>query len=246
MPTFQSEQFIDAAVRSVLAQSVPDLELLIADDGSTDKTTEIIGLWQQRDNRVQLVSNQRLGGPGPARNAAISHARGSFIAFLDSDDVWFSEKLAVQLQSMSRTSAGLSYTGYRRIDEMDRPLSIVRPPDSVTRERLLRSNVIACSTVIYDRRRLGLRFMPELARGQDYAMWLELLRSGAASGVPEPLALYRVRSESVSSNKWKSANSIWDVYREAGVTSRVRSSWYFAHYAVHGVKRRLRELRRYP
>ncbi len=247
MPAYQSEQFIAEAIGSVLGQSMQNLELLVVDDGSTDRTVEIIEAWQGRDSRVRLIpGGGRREGPGPARNLAIAHASGAYIAFLDSDDVWYSRKLERQLQVMASGRAALCYSGYQRMTESGRKLSVVRPPTAVTRAKLLRSNVIACSTVVYDRGQLGLRFMPDLPRGQDYALWLDLLRWGPAHGVPEPLALYRVRTDSVSSNKWRSARSTWAVYREAGVTSKVRSCWLFGHYAVSGVQRRLRDLRPSP
>ena len=114
-------------------------------------------------------------------------------------------------------------------------------PPRVGRAALLKGNVIGCLTAVYDSHRFGRAEMPPLRRRQDYGLWLELLAGGeAAHGLPEVLADYRVRAGSLSGDKRAAARDTWALYREVERLPRLRAAWYFAHYAVGGVAKRLR------
>ena len=246
MPARNSARHLEQAVESVVLQTHRDWELIVVDDGSTDATWSILGRLAARDARIRTLRLPHSAGPARARNLAIQSAAGRFIAFLDSDDLWLPAKLERQLDVMQRTGAVLSFTAYRKIDSHGNlGHSVIEVPPTVTYAELLKTNVIACLTAVYDALALGKMVMPE-GRHEDYALWLAILRrtSGAAGtpavGINEALACYRVHDGSVSHNKLKAAGLQWAVYRQVERLSLRRSLYYFLHYAWHGLRKALR------
>ena len=176
--------------------------------------------------------------PWSARNAAISAARGAYVAFLDSDDVWLPQKLDRHIAFMKAADAPLSFTAYRKIHEDDSLGGLVSVPDTVDYDALLYLNCIGCSTAIYDTTRLGKVFFPDIARRQDHGLWLKILRKGLrARGLNEPLTLYRVRKQSVSSNKLIAAGYQWQLYRRIEGLSLGSTLLHFAGYAYRGIRK---------
>ncbi|CAN5691500.1 glycosyltransferase family 2 protein [soil metagenome] len=242
-PVWNAAATLGETVASVRAQSMPDWELLLVDDGSADGSRALAEALAAGDGRIRLLGWGARQGAAAARNAAIRAARGRFIAFLDADDLWYPEKLAAQLGFMAAGGHGFVFSAYRRIAEDGRPLGIVRPPARVLYRDLLKGNVIGCLTAVYDTARFGKVEMPSLARRQDFGLWLELLRrSGeAAHALPEVLADYRVRAGSLSADKRAAARATWALYREHERLSLPRAGWYFLHYAARGLAARLGE-----
>jgi glycosyltransferase involved in cell wall biosynthesis len=246
MPARNSARHLEQAIESVVRQTHRDWELIVVDDGSTDATWSILERLAARDARIRTLRLPHSAGPARARNLAIQLAAGRFIAFLDSDDVWLPAKLERQLDVMQRTGAVLSFTAYRKIDSHGNlGHSVIEVPPTVTYAELLKTNVIACLTAVYDALALGKMVMPEV-RHEDYALWLAILRRtfGAAgtpvAGINEALACYRVHDSSVSHNKLKAAGMQWAVYRQVERLSLRRSLYYFLHYAWHGLRKALR------
>lgn len=223
MPCFNTESYVEAAVRSVLAQTHTDLELLIVDDASTDTTGSIVAGLAREDGRVSLHRLQTNGGAARARNHAIERATGDYVAFLDSDDLWLPAKLERQLRFAQIVGAPLTYTSYYKIDTdasadetvMRARGRVIDPPGVLDYRTMLEANYIGSPTAMYDRRQLGTRLMPDLRKRQDYAMWLSILRSGGtARGLLEPLAAHRHRSDSLSHSKVQLAAWNWRLYRQ--------------------------------
>ena len=239
-PVWNAAATVAETVASVQAQSFADWEMLLVDDGSADGSGALLARLAAREPRIRVLSHAENRGAAAARNHAIREARGRFLAFLDADDLWRPEKLATQLGFMRAHGHPLTFTAYRRITADGRPLGTVRPPPSVTREGLLRGNVIGCLTAVYDTAFFGKVEMPPLARRQDYGLWLELLRrTSHAHALPQVLADYRVQAGSLSAGKAGAARDTWRFYRQHERLSRVRAAWYFAHYAVRGMVKRL-------
>ncbi len=241
MPAHDVAPYLEASVSSVLAQTHTQLEVIVVDDASSDATAAIAARLAARDARVRVIRFRTNVGAARARNAGIETALGRYIAFLDSDDLWLPDKTARQLQAFRETGAALCYTGYGTIDEEGRVRNAaMHVPERVTHAELLNSNVIPCSSAMYDTRRVGKRYMPDIRKRQDYGLWLALLKDAerrshpAAVGIDEPLMLYRVRAQSVSSNKLSAARYQWRIYRELERLSLWRSFYCFAHYAILG------------
>jgi teichuronic acid biosynthesis glycosyltransferase TuaG len=239
-PVWNAADTLAATVASVRAQSLPDWEMLLIDDGSTDGSGALAARLAAEEPRLRLLGWAENRGAAAARNAGIGAARGRFVAFLDADDLWRPEKLAVQLDYMERTGAAFVFSAYRRIDAAGRPLGRVSVPARVDHAALLRSNVIGCLTAVYDAAHYGPVEMPDLRRRQDYGLWLRLLARGApAHGIDAVLADYRVRPSSLSGNKLAALAATWTLYREAAGLSRPRAGWFLAQNAALAARRRL-------
>jgi teichuronic acid biosynthesis glycosyltransferase TuaG len=239
-PAWNVDRLIGETIESVRAQTFGDWELLIADDCSTDQTTAIVGRYAASDPRIKLIRQPRNGGPALARQAAIDHAQGRFLAFLDSDDLWLPPKLELQLAFAQRTRAPLSYTAFRRIDEEGSATGrLVNVPDSLTYEQLLKNTSIATLTALVDRELAG-RIAMKNEPYDDFCLWLSILRPGlVAHGLNEDLARYRVRGHSVSSRPLRSAGWVWHIYRDVERLPPVKAAWCFAHWSTRATLKRL-------
>ena len=238
MPCFNSASFVGDAIESVIGQTLGDWELIVVDDHSVDNTVEIVKSYQSSDPRIKLLTLGENQGAAGARNAAINLSQGRYIAFLDSDDWWRPEKLSVQLKALEAGDARICFASYEKADEQKYLHGLVAAPAAVSFSDLLKFNPIGCSTAIYDTVRCGGKvLMPSIRKRQDYGLWLRLLKDGGcAIGLEAPLAFYRVRRNSVSSNKFSAALYHWKVLREEGGVSVLSAAYYFCFYAVRGLK----------
>jgi len=224
----------------VKAQGLADWEMLVADDASADRTAAIVAAAAAEDARIRLIRLERNGGVARARNAALAAARGRFVAFLDSDDLWLPQKLQRQVDFMQAVDAAVSYTAFRRIDETgNRVGRLVAVPARLTYRQLLKNTAIATLTGMVDTAKTGPIRMTE-ARRDDYILWLSLLRRGfVARGLQEDLARYRVVRGSLSSKPKRSAAWVWNVYRRVEGLGPLQSAWCMAHYGTRAILKRL-------
>ena len=228
MPVYNTRRFLRESARSVLTQTKADLELILVDNNSTDGSDEIIEELGASDDRVVCLSCEKPGA-APARNMAIKHARGRYIAFLDSDDLWLPEKLERQIAFMEKNSYVFTHTYYEKISmDGEKRIKVVERPAKLSYEDLLRSNQIGCLTAVYDSDALGKKPMPDIKARQDYGLWLDILKNQhAAYCVPEVLAKYRVNmSGSLSSNKYANVRHNWELFRNVEGMSVIRTAYY--------------------
>lgn len=227
-PVYNAAASLAETIQSVVQQSYPHWEMLLVDDCSTDDSVSIIERYSREDPRVRLIRLERNSGAAVARNTAIEAAKGRYIAFLDSDDLWLPEKLERQLGFMQETGHAFSYTGYQKIDAAGEPTGqCVTSPARLSYRQLLKSNRIGCLTAMYDTAQLGKVSMPLIRARQDYALWLKLLkRVEYGYGLDECLALYRVGPASVSSNKLKMVKYNWKLFREVERFSPLKALYY--------------------
>jgi teichuronic acid biosynthesis glycosyltransferase TuaG len=232
-PAHNASRFLPRTVASVRAQTFVDWEMCIVDDGSSDGTAERVGELAREDPRIVLIRRPQAGGPAAARNEGIERSRGRYVAFLDSDDLWRPDKLAIQHEFMQRTGSTFSYTGYSLIDEQDHALGkTVRVPSRLTYRELLQNTIIGCLTVMVQRERLGAHRMPDLRQHEDLSLWLDLLREGgSAEGIAQDLASYRIVRGSASRDKVRSALHLWSVYRRREKLGLFDAAWCYGHYA---------------
>ena len=233
MPAFNAERFIQESIESALAQTLGDIELLVADDASTDRTRAIVAELARRDSRIRLLKVERNTGPAAARNRAIEAACGRYISFLDSDDCWLAHKLERQIDAMRANEWAFSFGGYEIIGSDGAIRSRVGAPEFVTYHRLLRNNVVGCLTAVYDSAILGKVFAPSVGRS-DLGLWLRVVRkAGEGRGLNEILAQRRLHSMSFSTRKRRVARQNWQIYRQEGF-GLLSSLWYFGAYAATG------------
>ena len=237
MPTYKAEQFISASIDSVINQTYKNWELIIIDDCSADKSNKIIEDYMQRNEKIKLVSLKSNVGPAITRNKGIEEAKGYYIAFLDSDDLWHPEKLSKQISFMQEHDIALSYTAYYRIEEKSgKVIGQINVPHKVDYTELLKQNIIGCLTAIYDTEKIGKVYMPAILKRQDFALWLSILKKVPyAYGIDEPLAYYRVRTASVSSNKLLASTYNWKLYREVEKLPLHKAIYYFGCYTYRSI-----------
>lgn len=202
-PVYNAERFLESTAQSVFNQNFACWEWILVNDCSTDNSWKIMQELARVDNRVRVYSNDINLKSGRTRNFAIEKAKGRFIAFLDSDDVWHPEKLSKQISFMIANGYFFSHTSYGYIDEEGNKIkSTLRVSKSIDYKGLLKRTEIGCLTAIYDADKLGKCYMSEHACKQDYALWLSILKKGVKSyGLDEELAFYRQVSTSTTSKK---------------------------------------------
>lgn len=194
MPSYNASRFIAESINSVFLQAYSNWELLIVDDCSMDNSVRIAQKFVDIDKRVRLFPLEKNVGAAAARNVAIGQAKGQYIAFLDSDDVWEEDKLKKQLAFMEENSYAFTFSNYYVMEEDGRKIgNIVRVPTSLTYHQYLRNTIIGCLTVIIDRKQTGDFRMPLIKSSHDMALWLLIMKRGfKAYGMKETLAGYRL------------------------------------------------------
>lgn len=197
MPSYNTADYILKSIESVLMQTYTNWELLIVDDCSSDNTREILdGI---SDERIKVYYNEQNSGAALSRNKALREAKGKWIAFLDSDDLWTSDKLEKQISFMKNNDYHFSYTEYAQIDEKGNNVNtIVSGPQKITKHSLFNYCWMGCLTVMYDSEFIGLVQIEDLKKNNDYAMWLKISRKATCYLLKEKLGMYRIRSGSIS------------------------------------------------
>lgn len=216
MPAYNSADFIVEAIQSVLQQTHLNWELLIIDDASVDDTVIITQKFASTDSRIQLFQNKTNLGAGVSRNIGIKAAQGSFIAFLDADDLWMPKKLEIQLEFMKSHDLDMTYSSYYLINESGKELfKKIEALPILSYKKLLKSNYVGNLTGIYSVKKLGKIYSPTLRKRQDWALWLTILKKlESTKGIIEPLAKYRIRENSISNNKTSLLKYNYLIYRE--------------------------------
>lgn len=214
MPAYNSEAFISESIKSVLQQSYANWELLIIDDASSDATKKIIQKFFSEDGRIQLLQNDINLGTHHSRNKGIKAASGNFIAFLDADDRWKAEKLEKQLKVLSKPNVAACFSSYELMSEDGAALNkIVQALPVLHYHKLLKANYVGNLTGIYNVKILGKIYCPDILKRQDWALWLKVIEEGGPmEGIQEPLAVYRVRKNSISTNKLEMLTYNFKVY----------------------------------
>lgn len=239
MPAYNAQKYIIESIESVLSQTYSNWELIIINDASTDETKSICLGYAKLDNRIKYIELEVNGGITNGRNLAISYAKGGFIAFLDSDDIWKKEKLEQQVSFMLLNNIYFSFTGYELIDSSSNSLNKkVMVPDKVGFFELLKYNPIGCLTVVIDIRHLKKASFPNI-KHEDYATWLSLLFENniEAYGINKSLAAYRRTDNSVSSNKVKTLAWTYNIYRNYLGNSILKSTFYLARFIFYTLKK---------
>lgn len=232
-PLFNGESFIEETIKSVISQSYGNWEMIIVDDCSKDDGPKIIENYANVEKRIKLIRLAENGGGAVARNRAIKEAKGKYIAFLDSDDIWYPDKLKKQIKFMEENNYPFTYTWYEKISEEGERLGeAVRSKEKVDYNELLKSNQIGCLTAAYNQDKLGKVYMPLIRKRQDYALWLQILkRTKYGYCLEENLAQYRLVSDSISSNKISLLKFNWQLFYQIEKLNLIKS-FYFLSFNV--------------
>jgi teichuronic acid biosynthesis glycosyltransferase TuaG len=240
-PSYNSENFIKDTIDSVISQTYQNWEMIIVDDRSNDNSAEYIQTLIENDSRIKLIVLEKNVGAAEARNKALEVAKGKYIAFLDSDDIWLPEKLEKQLDFMQKNEYAFTFTSYIPISEDGtEEYPIISVPSEIDYNGYCKNTIIGCLTVIIDKEKTGDFRMPNIKSSHDMALWLLIMKRGfKAYGLNEVLAKYRLVSTSNTSKKYKAVADAWKVYREIEKLSLIKSSWYFMHYIFNAIKKRI-------
>ncbi|MBR4084704.1 MAG: glycosyltransferase family 2 protein [Lachnospiraceae bacterium] len=244
VPVYHAQKYIKETIDSVCAQTYDAWELLLVVDGEQDPTIPVIKevIENEEESRIRLIIQEQNKGAALARNRGVQESAGRYIAYLDADDLWESDKLEKELDFMRRKEAEFVFTGYEFGDENAVGTGkVVRVPEKLTYRQALKNTTIFTSTVMFDTERISkdILEMPNM-KSEDTALWWKVLRNGyAAYGLDENLVTYRRPAKSLSSNKLSAIRRIWDLYRKAEKLSIPYSCYNFCFWAIKAVLRRV-------
>lgn len=237
-PVFNASATIHESVESILSQNHDDFELILINDASTDDSHKILKSFAALDSRIKLINNMSNLGPSFSRNLGISHSKGRFLAFCDSDDVWLPNKLSTQLDVMQNECAAVCCSAYVAFDDALTIGHVISPPKNIFYNDLLRYNYIGCSTAVIDRAHTGDVIFPDVRRAEDYALWLQIsFFKYKIIGVQETLVRYRISPSGESSNKIKAAFGHFMALWEREDIGILRTAMLFVVYIYLGLKR---------
>ena len=240
IPTFNVEKYIDRTIECVANQTFKNIEIIIVDDCSSDNTVNIVKeIMLKRDNIRLFIQPQNLGA-AEARNRGLFEAKGQYVAFLDSDDLWEQRKIEMQIQDMKSHNIAFSYTTYDFVDSEEKQL---KGPIKIKRiakyKDLMTKTIISTPTVVIDRNLTGDIYMPSRRTGQDYAFWLLLLRNNDAYGIDIALTHVRRRPGSLSKNKLQNIKDVWEVQTINESIPKFAAFFHVIGYCMYTIKKRL-------
>lgn len=238
-PVYNAEKYICKTLESIFAQTYKDIEIVLVDDCSNDKSAQIIATYKESHPEIVYFLQPKNMGAGAARNKALELASGQYVAFLDSDDLWLPEKTERQIKLMKEKNSPFSYAAIEMMDEDGKTIKGKRNlKETCDYKYLLCNTIIATSSVIVDRSVLGDFRMPLRRGGQDYATWLSLLKNGdIAWGINEILVRYRVSNNSLSSNKFKSIKQVWEIQTQDEKINKVVASFHVMCFCFNAFKK---------
>lgn len=238
-PVYNVEKYIDKTLESIFAQTYKDIEIVLVDDCSKDNSAQIIAKYKEKHPEIIYFLQPKNMGAGAARNKALELASGQYVAFLDSDDFWLPKKTEKQIKLMKKKKSPFSYAAIEMMDEEGKTIKGKRNlKETCDYKYLLHNTIIATSSVIVDRSMLGDFRMPLRRGGQDYATWLSLLRNGAvACGINETLVRYRVGSNSLSSNKFKSIKQVWEIQTQDEHINKIAAAFHVGCFGFNAAKK---------
>jgi teichuronic acid biosynthesis glycosyltransferase TuaG len=240
-PCFNSAEYISDCIDSVVNQSYQNWEMIIIDDNSSDQSVKLIKKKKSSEDRIKLIELKENVGSAMARNYAIKSAKGRFIAFLDSDDKWYSNKLSLQIDFMKTNKIFFSFTSYDIINNNGKPTNkVISVPKKISHSEYLKNTIIGCLTVIIDTKNIRIPLMKDIRTSHDMLLWLDILKNeGYAFGLNQVLASYRLSSNSNTKNKLFAAIDVWRVYRDYERLNLIDSFYNFMHYAFNALKKRI-------
>ena len=238
MPSWNTSKYIAESIMSVINQTYTKWELIIVDDCSNDDTDNVVA--QFNDERIRYLKNEKNSGAALTRNYAIREANGEWIAFLDSDDLWYPEKLEKQLEFMNTHGYVFSYHNFEKIDEESNKLNVlVSGPSVVTKRKMYNYGYPGCLTFMYSAKVFGLIQIKDIKKNNDYAILLKLCKKADCYLLDENLAQYRIRKKSISHDKlWKKLKSHYDLFHFCDEKIAPIALWYACWNMFYGLMKK--------
>lgn len=245
MPTYNCGRFIRESIESVIAQTYTAWELLIVDDCSTDNTAEVVAAY--KDSRIHYLRNEQNRGAALTRNRALREAKGRYIAFLDSDDLWLPEKLKKQIAFMEQNGYAFTYHEYTEIDEVSKPLGVYVSGKKIVGQWGMKSCCWpGCLTVMYDTQVIGLIQIPDIKKNNDSAMWLQAIQMANCYLLAENLAQYRRRVDSITPDTiWKKIGWHYILFRQGTGMNPFSSVFWMCANIIGNSYKKIRYVKRY-
>ena len=241
-PVFNCEKYIAETIKSVQDQSYKEWELILIDDCSTDNSPDIIKSIARNDSRIVYLKQPINGGAAVARNAGLNFAKGQYIAYLDSDDLWKPEKLEKQVAFMTNNKFSFCCCNYEMIKDNGKVTKVVKVPKKSTYGKFLRTTLIHTSGIIGDVSLIdkSLFIMPNVRRGQDSATWAQVIKAGhPCYGLPETLHCYRQVGGSLSHDRMAAIKRTWYWYRKIEHLNFFYALFCFAGHSIHAIMKRI-------
>ena len=245
MPSYNTASYIQETVESVLKQTYTNWELIIVDDCSTDDTDDILATFT--DKRIRIYKNEKNSGAAVSRNKALREANGKWIAFLDSDDLWSSDKLEKQITFMKKNGYSFSYTNYEEIDVNGNKTGVsITGPKKITKTGMFNYCWPGCLTVMFDANKIGLIQIEDIKKNNDYAMWLKVCRKADCFLLDETLGQYRKgRIGSVSTHSIKTMIGWhYKLYHEAECMGKIESLYNTGRNLIFGFYKKKRYVKK--
>lgn len=243
MPNYNCERFVKETIFSVINQTYSNWELLFVDDNSNDQSLNIVKEIAKTEKRIRIFENKENMGAAYSRNLAIQNAKGKWIAFLDSDDIWDKYKLEKQINFMEQYDYHFSFTKYDEIDEANNPLNIeVTGPRVVNKRKMFNYCYLGCLTVMYDSDIVGIiQINNNIAKRNDYALWLKVIKKiDKCYYLDENLASYRKRNKSISSgSKFKLIKYHYYLFRNSENMNWFMSIWHTFLNLIYGSMKKM-------
>ena len=247
MPTYKCGHFIEESIKSVQAQTYQKWELIVVDDCSGDDTIGIVLEIKKNDDRISLYQNGANSGAAVSRNTALRHAKGRWIAFLDSDDLWEPTKLEKQIKFMEANGYAFSYHKYKEIDEQDNELGVlVSGKPHVNRFDMFSCCWPGCLSVMYDASKIGLIQIRDIKKNNDTAMWLKVIRKADCYLLPETLGKYRRRANSITPKPiWQRIWAHYPLFRVAERMSPISATFWVVMNVFGNAYKKWKYVKRY-
>ncbi|MBP3766510.1 MAG: glycosyltransferase family 2 protein [Bacilli bacterium] len=241
IPVYNKELYIKQAIDSVINQTYKNIEIIIVDDVSSDKSVEMVRNLAKKDSRIKLIESKKKLKAAGSRNTGIDVAKGRFIAYLDADDVWNKEKIEKQIKFMKKNNSAFSYTSYAYTNENLKHIKDVLVPYKINYYQALKNTTIFTSTVMFDLTKLKKEdiYMPNVPSEDTACWWSVLKKIDYAYGLEDVLSYYRRSDNTLSSNKLIAIKRIWNLYRKVEKLNILTSLYYFNFWAINAVLRRI-------
>ena len=240
MPYYKKKDFFLESIQSVLSQTYQNFEIIIIYDDPNIIDLKFILEIKKLDKRIKVIKNNKNLGVGISRNIGISYSDGFYLAFLDCDDIWYKDKLEVQINFMKNNKISFSYTSYDVINSKNIIINKKEIVEKITFNDLLRNCDIGLSTVIMNKNLISdsCKF-PKLKTKEDFVLWLTLAKKMDLHGINLSLSKWRKLNNSLSSYKFQKIKDGFNVYKKYMKFSYLKSCLYLIILSINFLKKNL-------